>query len=62
MSKNILKKSSLSVKSFGVDKEKINIVASNHKSSKKSLVFNSHIDTVRPIISEWKSNPYNLKN
>ncbi len=59
--KNYLKKSSLSVKSFGVDKEKINIVASNHKSSKKSLVFNSHIDTVRPIISEWKSNPYNLK-
>ena len=59
--KNYLKKSSLSVKSFGVDKEKINIVASNHKSPKKSLVFNSHIDTVRPIISEWKSNPYNLK-
>ena len=59
--KNYLKKSNLSVKSFGVNKEKINIVASNHKSSKKSLVFNSHIDTVRPIISEWKSNPYNLK-
>ena len=59
--KKYLKKSNLLVKSFGVDKEKINIVASNHKSQKKSLVFNSHIDTVRPITSEWKSNPYNLK-
>ena len=59
--KKYLKKSSLSVKSFGIDKEKINIVASNHNSSKKSLVFNSHIDTVRPIISEWKTNPFNLK-
>ena len=29
--KNYLKKSSLSVKSFGVDKEKIKIVASNNK-------------------------------
>jgi acetylornithine deacetylase/succinyl-diaminopimelate desuccinylase-like protein len=59
--KKYLKKSNLFVKSLGVDKEKTNIVASNHNSSKKSLVFNSHIDTVRPIISEWKSNPFNLK-
>ena len=29
--------------------------------SSKSLVFNSHIDTVRPIVSEWKTNPFNLK-
>jgi len=59
--KKYLKKSNLFVKSLGVDKKKTNIVASNHNSSKKSLVFNSHIDTVRPIISEWKSNPFNLK-
>ena len=59
--KKYLKKSNLFVKSLGVDKEKTNIVVSNHNSSKKSLVFNSHIDTVRPIISEWKSNPFNLK-
>ena len=57
-----LKNSGLNIKTYGVDKEKINIVASNHKSTKKSLVFNSHIDTVSPILSEWKTNPFNLKN
>ena len=25
------------------------------------MVFNSHIDTVKPILEEWKTNPYNLK-
>ena len=56
-----LKDSGLEVKSFGVNEEKINIVASNYKGLKKSIVFNSHIDTVRPILSEWKSDPYGLK-
>ena len=56
-----LKNSSLNIKTYGVDKEKINIVASNYKGLKKSLVFNSHIDTVRPILSEWKTNPFDLK-
>ena len=56
-----LKDSGLEVKSFGVDEEKINVIASNYKGLKKSIVFNSHIDTVRPILSEWKSDPYVLK-
>jgi len=56
-----LKNSGLNIKRYGVDKEKINIVASNYKGLKKSLVFNSHIDTVRPILSEWKTNPFDLK-
>ena len=56
-----LKNSGLNIKTYGVDKEKINIVASNYKGLKKSLVFNSHIDTVSPILSEWKSNPFDLK-
>ena len=56
-----LKNSGLNIKTYGVDKEKINIVASNYKGLKKSLVFNSHIDTVRPILSEWKTNPFDLK-
>ena len=56
-----LKDSGLNVKRYGVDKKKINVVASNFKGSKKSLVFNSHIDTVSPILSEWKSNPFALK-
>ena len=42
--KKYLNKSRLKIKSFGVDKEKINIIASNHSSSKKSLVFNYLID------------------
>ncbi len=56
-----LKDSGLKVKFFGVDEEKINIVASKYKGLKKSIVFNSHIDTVRPILREWKSDPYYLK-
>jgi len=56
-----LKNSGLRVKSYGVDKEKINICVSNYKGLKKSIVFNSHIDTVRPISSEWNSNPFDLK-
>ena len=56
-----LKNSGLLIKSYGIDKEKINICVSNYKGPKKSIVFNSHIDTVRPISSEWKSNPFDLK-
>ncbi len=56
-----LKDSGLEVKSFGVNEDKINVIASNYKGLKKSIVFNSHIDTVRPILSEWKSDPYCLK-
>ncbi len=56
-----LKNSGLRIKSYGVDKEKINICVSNYKGPKKSIVFNSHIDTVRPILSEWKTNPFDLK-
>ncbi len=56
-----LKNSGLLIRSYGVDNEKINICASNYQGSKKSIVFNSHIDTVRPILSEWKSNPFDLK-
>jgi len=56
-----LKNSGIKVKSFGVNQDKPNIVASNKFNSSKSIVFNSHIDTVRPIISEWKTNPFKLK-
>lgn len=56
-----LKNSGLRIKSYGVDEEKINICVSNYKGPKKSIVFNSHIDTVRPISSEWKTNPFDLK-
>lgn len=56
-----LKNSGLRIKSYGVNKEKINICVSNYKGPKKSIVFNSHIDTVRPISSEWNTNPFDLK-
>jgi len=45
----------LDVKSFGIDNEKINVVASAHKGSNRSIVFYSHIDTVRTIFSGWES-------
>jgi len=42
------------------NKNKINTVVKNYKGFKKSLVFNSHIDTVKPILEEWNSNPFKL--
>src|SRR6056300_514172 len=59
--KNYLQNSGLKIKSIGVNPNKPNIIASNKVNSEKSIVFNSHIDTVRPIISEWKTNPFKLK-
>ena len=59
--KNYLQNSGLKIKSIGVNPEKPNVIASNKVNSEKSIVFNSHIDTVRPIISEWKTNPFKLK-
>ena len=39
-----------------------NAISQSEKSNvSKSLVFNSHIDTVKPIHEEWKTNPYSLK-
>jgi acetylornithine deacetylase/succinyl-diaminopimelate desuccinylase family protein len=59
--KNYLQNSGLKIKSVGVNPDKPNVIASNKVNSEKSIVFNSHIDTVRPIISEWKTNPFKLK-
>ena len=42
-------------------KKKLNTVIKNFKGKSSSLVFNSHIDTVKPILEEWKTNPFNLK-
>jgi len=43
------------------DKNKPNIVLKNYRGNKSSLVFNCHIDTVKPINNEWKTEPYTLK-
>lgn len=57
-----LKGTNLQINSyFDKDKKKLNTVIKNFKGNTKSLVFNSHIDTVKPILEEWKTNPYNLK-
>ena len=57
-----LKKSGLFINSYyDKDKKKLNTVIKNFKGKSSSLVFNSHIDTVKPILEEWKTNPYNLK-
>jgi acetylornithine deacetylase/succinyl-diaminopimelate desuccinylase family protein len=57
-----LKKSKLKINSYyDKDKKKLNTVVKNYAGESKSLVFNSHIDTVKPIHEEWKTNPYSLK-
>ena len=57
-----LKKSGLFINSYyDKDKKKLNTVIKNFKGTSSSLVFNSHIDTVKPILEEWKTNPFNLK-
>ena len=60
--RNYLRKSGLFITSYyEKDKKKLNTVIKNFKGSSKSLVFNSHIDTVKPILEEWKTNPFKLK-
>ena len=60
--KKYLSGSGLNLSMHFNDKNKPNIVLKNFKGNKSSLVFNCHIDTVRPIINEWKTAPYSLKN
>ena len=56
------KKSGLIFRTHSKDINKPNIVLRNfNKTNSKSLVFNCHIDTVKPIIDDWKTNPYLLK-
>ena len=57
-----LKGSKLNISSyFDKDKKKLNTIVKNYRGNFKSMVFNSHIDTVKPIKDEWKTNPYLLK-
>ena len=46
---------------YDKDKRKLNTVIKNFRGNSSSIVFNSHIDTVKPILDEWKTNPFNLK-
>ena len=56
-----LKGSELTINSyFKQDKNKLNTVIKNYNGFQKSLVFNSHIDTVKPIKEEWNTDPYKL--
>ena len=56
-----LKNTKLKVQLKGKDKNKPNIIAKNYQGNQKSIVFNSHIDTVKPNLTDWKTNPYKLK-
>ena len=60
--RNYLKNSKLKINSYyDKDQNKVNTVIRNYVGNSKSIVFNSHIDTVKPIKEEWKTNPYLLK-
>ena len=60
--RNYLKKCGLTINSYyDKDKKRLNTVIKNFKGNTSSLVFNSHIDTVKPILEEWNTDPFNLK-
>ena len=55
-----LKNSKLHLSLEGPGKDKLNLIAKNFKGNSKSIVFNSHIDTVQPNINEWTTDPFRL--
>ncbi|CAN1606626.1 K01439 dapE; succinyl-diaminopimelate desuccinylase [Candidatus Pelagibacterales bacterium] len=57
---NYLKYSKLNLLLKGPNKNKISLIAKNFSGNAKSIVFNSHIDTVQPNKKDWKTNPYKL--
>ena len=56
--KKYLKGSGFFLSTHYYDKNKPNIVLKNFRGNKSALVFNCHIDTVKPINNEWKTKPY----
>ena len=58
--KSYLKDSKLYTKVVGRNSAKANLVAQNFTGNKKSLVFNSHIDTISPPLADWNTPPYKL--
>ena len=58
--KSYLKDSKLYTRVVGRNSAKANLVAQNFTGNKKSLVFNSHIDTISPPLSDWNTPPYKL--
>lgn len=57
---NYLKSSKLNLSLKGPNKNKMSLIAKNFNGNKKSIVFNSHIDTVQPNKKDWLTNPYQL--
>tara|TARA_Y100000588_G_scaffold389439_1_gene492143 strand:- start:85 stop:1227 length:1143 start_codon:yes stop_codon:yes gene_type:complete len=59
--KKYLSGSGFNINMHSKNKNKPNIVLKNYKGNKSSIVFNCHIDTVKPILKEWKTPPFTLK-
>jgi acetylornithine deacetylase/succinyl-diaminopimelate desuccinylase family protein len=55
-----LKLAKLNVSLKGPHQNKLSLIAKNFKGNKKSIVFNSHIDTVQPNNKDWFTNPFKL--
>ena len=55
-----LKSAKLNVSLKGPHQNKLSLIAKNFKGNKKSIVFNSHIDTVQPNNKDWFTNPFKL--
>ena len=57
---NFLKRAKLNVSLKGPHKNKLSLIAKNYNGKQKSIVFNSHIDTVQPNKKDWITDPFTL--
>ena len=57
---NYLKGAKLNVSLKGPHKNKLSLIAKNYNGKQKSIVFNSHIDTVQPNKKDWITDPFTL--
>ncbi len=57
---NYLKRAKLNVSLKGPHKNKLSLIAKNYNGKQKSIVFNSHIDTVQPNKKDWITDPFTL--
>ena len=57
---NYLKSAKLNLSLKGPHKNKLSLIVKNFKGNQKSIIFNSHIDTVQANKKDWLTDPFKL--
>lgn len=57
---NYLKSAKLNLSLKGPHKDKLSLIVKNFKGNQKSIIFNSHIDTVQANKKDWLTDPFKL--